>query len=67
VVFCKEVGFYEIILEGNAKLVVDDVNSKTPKHDASGLCVEGIVMEMQGLRRVSMPMYVEMLTMLLIN
>jgi hypothetical protein len=25
-VFCKEVGFYEIILEGDAKQVVDDVN-----------------------------------------
>lgn len=32
-VFCKEVGFYEIILEGDAKQVVDDVNSRTPKHD----------------------------------
>jgi hypothetical protein len=55
VVFCKEVGFYEIILEGNAKLGVDDVNSRTPKHDASRLFVEGIIMEMQGLRGVSMP------------
>jgi ribonuclease HI len=53
VVFCKEVGFYEIILEGDAKQVVDDVNSRTPNHDVAGHFVEGIIMEMQGLRQVS--------------
>jgi ribonuclease HI len=53
VVFCKEVRFYEIILKGDARQVVDDVNSRTPKHDVSGRFVEGIIMEMQGLRGVS--------------
>jgi hypothetical protein len=43
---------YDIILEGDAKQVVDDVNSRTPKHDVSGRFVEGIIMEMQGLRGV---------------
>jgi hypothetical protein len=53
VVFCKEVRFYEIILEGDAKQVVDDVNSRTPKHDVSGRFLEGTIMEMPGLRGVS--------------
>jgi ribonuclease HI len=53
VIFCKDVGFYEIILEGDAKQVVDDVNSRSPKHDVSGLFVEGIRTEMQGLRGVT--------------
>jgi ribonuclease HI len=53
VIFCKDVGFYEIILEGDAKQVVDDVNSRSPKQDVSGLFVEGIKMEMQELRGVS--------------
>jgi ribonuclease HI len=53
VVFCKEVGFFEIILEWDAKQVVDDVNSRSPKYDGSGRFVEGIIMEMQGLQRVS--------------
>jgi ribonuclease HI len=53
VVFCKEVGFYEIILEGDAQQVVNDVNSRTPNHDVAGHFVEGIIMEMQGLREVS--------------
>jgi hypothetical protein len=49
VVFCKEAGFYEIILEGDAKQVVDDVKSRTTNHDAVGHFVEGIITEMQGL------------------
>jgi hypothetical protein len=49
VVFCKEVGFYDIILEGDAKQVVDDVNSRTPNQNVAGHFVEGIIMEMQGL------------------
>jgi hypothetical protein len=53
VVFCKEVGFYEIMLEGDVKQVVNDVNSRTPNHDVAGHFVEGIIMEMQGLRQVS--------------
>jgi ribonuclease HI len=53
VVFCKEAGFYEIILEGDAKQVVDDVKSRTTNHDAVGHFVEGIITEMQGLWEVS--------------
>jgi hypothetical protein len=52
VVFCKEVGFYEIILEGDTKQVVNDVNSRTPNHDVTRHFVEGIIMDMQGLGQV---------------
>lgn len=44
---------YEIIMEGDAKQVVDDVNSRIPKHDVSGHFVEGIIMKMQGLWGIS--------------
>jgi hypothetical protein len=40
-------------LKEDAKLIVDNVNLRTLKHDVSGLFVKGIMMEMQELRRVS--------------
>jgi ribonuclease HI len=54
VLFCKAWGFFEVILEGDAKQVIDEVNSATPNLNAAGHFVEGITAEIQGLRVASM-------------
>jgi hypothetical protein len=46
--------FFEVILEGDAKQVIDEVNSATLNLNDAGHFVEGIIAEIQGLRGVSM-------------
>jgi len=50
VLFSKAAGFFGVILEEDAKQVIDDVNSVTPNLNAAGHFVEGIKAELQGLR-----------------
>jgi ribonuclease HI len=52
VLFCKECGFFEVILEGDAKQVVNDVNARKTDLSATGLFVDDILSELKGLRYV---------------
>ncbi len=52
VLFCKECGFFEVILEGDAKQVVNDVNAGKTDLSAAGLFVDDILSELKGLRYV---------------
>jgi len=54
ILFCKVASFFEVILEEDAKQVIDEVISATPTLNAAGHFVEGITAEIQGLRNVSM-------------
>jgi hypothetical protein len=54
VLFSKAASFFEVILEGDAKQVVDDVNYVTLNLNTAGHFVEGIKAELQGLRYASM-------------
>jgi ribonuclease HI len=40
--FCKEVGFFEVLFEGDAAQVVADIKSKRPQFSKSGIFVESI-------------------------
>lgn len=48
--FCKEVGFFEVILEGDAAQVVNDIISPLPHLAKSGHLTESIIQELQGFR-----------------
>jgi len=52
--FCTEVGFFEVLLEGDAKQVVTEVNVAGPNLSAVGQFVTGIQVELQGLRHTTM-------------
>jgi ribonuclease HI len=54
VLFCKEAGFFDILLEGDAKQVVNDVNVRKIDLLAAGLFVDDIHSELKGLRYVKM-------------
>jgi len=54
VLFSNATSFFEVILEGDAKQVIHDVNSITPNLNAAGHFVEGIKVKLQGLRYASM-------------
>jgi ribonuclease HI len=54
VLFYKATGFFKVILERDAKQVIDEVISATPNLNAATHFVEGITAEIQGLRDVSM-------------
>jgi hypothetical protein len=54
VLFSKTTSFFKVILEGNAKQLIHDVNSITPNLNAAGHFVEGIKVKLQGLRYASM-------------
>jgi ribonuclease HI len=43
VLFCKECGFFEVIVEGDAKQVVNDVNARKTDFSAVGLFVDDIL------------------------
>jgi hypothetical protein len=53
-VFCKEVGVFDVILEGDAKQIVDEVNVAGPNLSIVGQFVEGIQAEIHGLRQALM-------------
>jgi hypothetical protein len=50
VLFSKAAGFFGVILEEDAKQVIDDVNSEIPNLNAACHFVERIKAELQGLR-----------------
>lgn len=54
VLFSKAAGVFEVILEEDAKQVIDDVNSVTLNLNVAGHFVEGIKAKLQGLRYASM-------------
>jgi hypothetical protein len=53
ILFCKVAGFMEVILEGYAKQVFDDVNSASLILNVAGHFVDGIKEEILGLRHAS--------------
>ncbi|XP_062147743.1 uncharacterized protein LOC133856702 [Alnus glutinosa] len=53
VLFCKAASFMEVILKGDAKQVVEDVNSASLNLNAAGHFVDGIKKEILGLRHAS--------------
>jgi hypothetical protein len=52
VLFCKETGFFNVILERNAKQVVNDVNAGSTYLWEAGIFVEDIQSELKGLMYV---------------
>jgi len=48
--FCKEVGFFEVILDGGASQVVNEIRSPLPHLSKSGHLIESIVQEPHGRR-----------------
>jgi hypothetical protein len=54
VLFCKEVGFFDVILEGDAKQIVDEANAAGPNLSIAGQFVEGIQAAIHGLRQALM-------------
>jgi ribonuclease HI len=48
--FCKEVGFFEVILEGDAAQVVNGIISPLPHLAKSGHLTESIIQELQGFK-----------------
>jgi len=53
VIFCKEVGFFEVVFEGDSLQVVEEILSKTPFLSSSGHLIESIVQELNGFRFAS--------------
>jgi len=54
ILFCKQTGFFSVLLEEDAKQVVNEVNHGSLKLSTSGHFIEGIISEMQGLRYATM-------------
>jgi ribonuclease HI len=54
VLFCKEVGFFDVILKRDAKQIMDEVNAAGPNLSIAGQFVEGIQAEIHGLRQALM-------------
>jgi ribonuclease HI len=54
VLFCKEIRFLEVLLEGDAKQVVTKVNAASPNLSAAGQFLTGIQEELQGLKHATM-------------
>jgi ribonuclease HI len=52
VLFCKEVGFINVIIEGDAAQVVIEINSPPPYLSNTGQFTESIIKETKGLRTV---------------
>jgi ribonuclease HI len=51
---CKEMGFSKVHFEGDAKVVIDAVNSLKPDKSYKGLVVEDIRQELQGMEHLQM-------------
>jgi ribonuclease HI len=52
VLFCKEVGFIDVIIEGDATQVLDEINSPPPYLSNTGQFTESIIKEINGLHTV---------------
>jgi ribonuclease HI len=50
ILFCKQAGFFNVLLEGDAKQVVNDVNHGYLNLSTAGHFIEGIISEMQGFK-----------------
>jgi ribonuclease HI len=50
ILFCKQVGFFNVLLEEDAKQVVNDGNHGSLNLSTAGHFIEGIVSEMQGFK-----------------
>jgi len=46
ILFCKQAGFFNVLLEGDAKQVVNDVNHGSLNLSTAGHFIEGIILEM---------------------
>jgi hypothetical protein len=53
VLFCKEVGFFEVVFEGDSAQVVGEILSNPPYLSSSGHLIESLVQELNGFRSVS--------------
>jgi ribonuclease HI len=54
ILFCKQTGFFNVLLEGDAKQVVNDVNHGSLNLLTTGHFIEGIISEMQGFRSATL-------------
>jgi hypothetical protein len=52
--FCKKVGFFEVILEGDTIQVVDEIRSPLPHLSKFGQLTESIVQKLHGLRSANL-------------
>lgn len=51
VLFCKEVGFSQVIFEGDASQVILDINSPPPHFSKAGHLTEIVIKELEGFRK----------------
>jgi len=54
ILFCKQAGFFNVLFEGDANQVVNDINHGSLNLLTAGHFIEGIISEMQGLRHASL-------------
>jgi ribonuclease HI len=54
ILFCKNAGFFTVLLEGDAKQMVNEVNNSFLNLSTAGHFIEGIILEMQWLKYESM-------------
>lgn len=50
VLFCKEVGFFEVLFEGDSAQVVEEIHSKSLSLSSCGHFIESIVKELKDFR-----------------
>jgi hypothetical protein len=53
VLFCKEVGFFEVVFKGDSAQIVGEILSNPPYLSSSGHLIESIAQELNGFRSVS--------------
>jgi ribonuclease HI len=53
VLFCKEVGFSQVIFEGDASQVILDINSPPPHFSKAGHLTESVIKELRSFRKAT--------------
>jgi hypothetical protein len=51
VLFCKEVGFLQVIFEGDASQVISDINSPHPHFSKAGHLTKSVIRELESFRK----------------
>jgi hypothetical protein len=53
VLFCKEVGFLQVIFEGVVSQVISNINSPPPHFSKAGHLTESVIRELEGFRKAT--------------